>query len=267
MTNFIIDDNGNEISFDDIGSLVGFEYPEISVISTDIPGKSGVFYVKSDYGKRRLSWRGVFRAIGPTNRRTILALTIGALKTLKFTTCDSLSLQADIAITKILMPYRRDRSTYLIEAFAPDYRFFDQTLTNQDTAPTVSVGGITLPTVLPIDFSNVVGVPKLTLTNSGDEPTPPTFTITGPGTNFTIQNTTNGEILQINTTITSVDTITIDVLNKTILLNDQVNIFGTKSGDFWNIPAGVSELNFTVQTGSDSSTMLNVQYRSAYKGI
>ncbi len=266
MTNFIIDDNGNEIEFEKVGSLVGFEYPELNVVSTDIPGKSGAFFIKSNFGRRNLSWQGLLN-FGVANRRAISALTAGTLKTLKFTTCDNLSLQTSIAVKKVLMPYTEHRSEVLIEAFAPDYRFYSQTLTNVNTAQTVSVGGVTLPTAIPIDFSNVTGVPKLTLTNNGDDETPPNFVITGPGTNFTIQNVTTGGLLQINTTLIAGETIEINTLDRTILLNGATNIFGYKSGNFWNIPVGVSYLNFRVQTGSNSDTTLNVQYRSSYKGV
>lgn len=265
MTNFLIDDNGNEIEFERVGSLNGFEYPELNVVSTDVPGRSGAFFIKSNFGRRNISWRGLLD-FGVANRRLVSALTAGTLKTLKFTTCDNLSLQTEIAIKNLTMPYTEGRSTVLIEAFAPDYRFYSQTLTNVNTAETVSVGGVTLPTALPIDFSNVTGVPKLTLTNNGDDETPPNFIITGPGTNFTIQNVTSGGLLQINTTLTIGQTIEINTLNRTILLNGTTNIFGYKSGNFWNIPVGVSLLNFRVQSGSNSDTMLNVQYRSAYKG-
>lgn len=266
MTNFIIDNDGTEITLDRVGSLVGFEYPDINIVSTDIPGRSGVFFIKSDYGRRNLSFQALLDS-GVTARRDISSLNSNSLKTLKFTTCDNLSLQTEIAIKRISMPYSEQRSIALVEAFAPDYRFYSQTLTDVDTAPTVSTGGVTLPTSLPIDFSNVTGVPKLTLTNNGDEPSPPNFVITGPGTNFTIQNVTSGGILQINTTITANETIEIDTLNRTILLNGSTNYFGYKSGNFWDVPSGTSYLNFRVQSGSNSDTMLNVQYRSAYKGI
>lgn len=267
MENFKIIDGLNTINFDNIGDMVGFEYPEISSIFLNVPGRSGDFYVKSDYLGRRLSWRGVFSENGPTNRRDILKISIGGLKTLKFETCDGLTLQAEIELIRVNMPYGEKRSSYLFEAQAPDYRLFDQTLTEASTAPTISIGGSSLPTALPMSFANVSGVPKLELTNRGDVMTPPDFIIHGPGTNFTIQNIETGDFLIINTTITVGETINIYTATKEILLNDKTNIFGTKTGNFWEVPIGTSNLHFVAETGQTVSTMLDISYRSAYKGI
>ncbi len=266
MKNFqLINIDETVINMKNVGNTQGFEYPEIIAVITDVPGRSGAFYVKSDYGRRRLSWEGITDNVD--DRRDVLAIQIGALKTLKFDLCDDISVQTEIAILRLTMPYKTGRSKYLIEAVAPDYRFFSQTLTSQSTAPTISSGGVSLPTELPMDFSNVTGVPYLTLTNNGDEPTPPIFTIDGPGTNFTIQNITSGGIFQLNTSITATDQIVVDVANQTIILNGTTNIYGVKTGNLWDIPSGTSELNFAPQTGSDTNTLLTVEYRSAYKGL
>lgn len=267
MTNFKIIDGNTTIDFDTIGDLSGFEFPTVTTIVADVPGRSGALYINSKYSRRRLSWQGVILEPGPSNRRDILRINVGSLKTLKFETCDGLALQAQIEIERITMPYRLGRSQYLIEAVAPDPRFYTQTLTSVSTGETTSVGGVTLPTTLPIDFSNVVGTPKLQLENNGTEETPAVFTIHGPGTTFTIQNVTTGEVLQLNTTLSVSDTVVIDILNRTALLNGTTNIFGLISGDWWLVPLGESELHFTAQTGSGETTQVTVAYREAYKGI
>ena len=267
MTNFKVIDGSTTVNFDNLIKVEGFEFPSINTVYTDTPGRSGAFFVKSKYGRRRLSWQGYLTSLCEVDRRAILGFNIGELKTLKFETGYGLALQTNIELESILMPYQKLRTPYLFEAISPDYRFYSQTLSSADTAPTTATGGVTLPTALPIDFSNVVGVSDLTIVNAGNAYSPPTMIITGPGTNFTIQNVTTGESLIISTTITATDTITIDVLNKTILLNGTTNIFGLSNREFWEVPPGSSDVHFVAETGEGPSTSLNFSFRSAYKGI
>lgn len=267
MRNFRLIDDGNTIDFENVGGLEGFEFPSIHTVYTDVPGRQGSFFIKSKFSRRRLSWKGVPSSAKTVDRRPLLAINIGELKTLQFETDDGLELQAMIELEQVNMPYKHGRTPYMYEAIAPDYRFYSQDLTEVSTVPTTTIGGVTLPTSLPIDFSNVTGVSNLDLVNDGNSETPPVFLITGSGTNFTIQNVTTGALLKIYTTLGPTDQITIDVLNKTILLNGGTNIFGLSDRGFWEIPIGNSELHFSVESGSDDNTLLEVSYRSAYKGI
>lgn len=246
----------------------GFEFPQTIPLFENIPGKQGSFYAGSKFGQRRLAWVG--DVVGENRyslRRQMLTPTNqGTLKTLKFTTFDDLELQTEVEIVQVRNPYTGKVHTFNFEAIAPDYRFYSQELIALSTAPTVSVGGVALPTVLPIDFSNVVGVPKLQADNDGDESTPPIFIITGPGTNFVLQNITTGEVLNINTTIGSGEQVTINVKERTVFLGN-TNIYGLVSGTFWELQAGENEIHFNAQSGVGANTLLEVDYRHAYKGV
>ncbi len=258
-------DNDNGVV---LNSYEGFEYPTTLPIIVNLPGRSGAHYVSSKYGQRGLSWGG--DVVGDNRysvRRSMLnALNPGTLKTLKFTTFDDLNLQCEVEVIAVRHPYSAI-NTFLIEAIAPDYRFYSQTLTTQTTPPTAVTGGAGLPTILPINFGNITGVPKLTLTNNGTESCPPIFIIRGSGTNFTIQNTTTNEILRINTTLVNTDEVVINTLEKTVIKNGTTNLFGSTSGDFWYVPTGTSYLHFDVQSGGTASTTITIEYRDTYIGI
>lgn len=246
----------------------GFEFPQSIPLFENVPGKQGSYYAGSKFGSRRLAWVGDL--LGENRyqlRRDMLApASPGSLKTLKFTTFDDILLQCEVEIISVRNPYTGMIHTFSFEAIAPDYRFFSQTLNELSTSPTTASGGIALPTSLPIDFSNVVGVPKLEVDNDGDEATPPVFTVHGPGTNFIIQNTTTGEILNLNTTLSSSEEVVIDVLNRTAYQGN-TNIYSLISGTFWSLAGGENVIHFNAQSGSGANTLLTVAYRNAYKGI
>lgn len=253
-----------EIEFNDVGNAQGFEYPELSNVTVSVPGRSGQFYLNSDYEARRLSWEGL--ANGVTERREISSFQIGSLKTLKFSTCDDIALQTDVEILKFIMPSKLGRSKYLFEALAPDYRFVAQVASIATTQVTIVTGGTALPTALPISFGSVTGTPALTVNNAGNAYASTVFTIKGPGTNFIVQNQTTGQSFNVNIALLSNETVVVDTENRTVV-KGSTNQYGLFSGDFWELAPGNNEIFFNADSGTDANTLLTIDYRSSYLGI
>jgi phage-related protein len=264
MTNFILDNNGTDITFENVGSLVGFEYPQISNVVVAVPGKPGDYFVNSDYKSRRLSWQST--ANNAVNRREILGIQIGSLKTLKFTTCDLLMLQVDVEMTRIVSQYQERRTVAMFDAIAPDYRLLSQTLNTSSTQVTVVTGGTALPTELPLSFSSSGGTPSLTINNAGNAPAAATFTITGPGTDFIVQNQTTGQSFNINLTLLTGETVVVNTQDRTVI-KGTTNQYGSFSGDFWELAPGDNEIFFNASSGTDDNTLLQIDYRDSYLGI
>lgn len=267
--NSITIENGLE-SFicENVADLEGFEFPTTRLILTDIPARQGSLYIGALAGRRRIAWRGLITDDIYQNRKELIQVSrVGELKTIKFTGCDDVALQAEIEIDKLMMPYRIGRAIYGIEAVAPDWRFYSQLLTEESTGVTSIDGGSPIPTEIPMSLGASVSS-NLFLTNEGNEVSNPILTVEGPGTNFLIQNLTNDTYVALNLTLGSGETVVIDTLNKTAL-KGTTNVYGAIEGsvDLLTLDPGVNEIFFNAETGSDSNTQLTVSFRSAYLGI
>lgn len=267
MSNIQLFNDDINYIFTDVGNMEGFEYPEVINVIDDISGMGGALYVTSKFGRRRLSWEGLIRSDVQESRRDLIqSVRAGNLKTIKFATCDGVEVQADIEVEKVLMPYKNGRTKYLIEAVAPDWRFFSQTLHSVEFETTTVYGGLSIPATIPMSFSGA-GASSNILNNAGTEIANPTFLINGAGTKFTIGNQTTGEQFVIEYTLTGSQYIEVSTLNRTILLNGVTPIYSSLiTGDFWSIAPGDNTITF-LATGKDASTLLTIQYRDAYLGI
>lgn len=228
-------------------SFDGFEYGEVRDVIEDVAGNNGALYVTSRFGRRRLSWSGdlVGSDVFTLRRQMLSAMRQqGQLKLLKFTTYDDLELQCEVEIVKILNPYTHKIHTYLIEAIAPDWRFYSQ------EEYTVEVDA---------EDTQIVE-------NLGNEVTPPIFRIHGAFEHATIQNLSTGEDIDIDYTLTAGSYIEINTRDNTVKLDDGTPIFSAFSGEFISLLPGENDIAFTVVSG-DESTKLDVIYRDAYNGL
>ena len=171
-------------------------------------------------------------------------------------------------MVKVLNPYTHSVHSFLIEFKAPDWRFYSQVLTSHDMGQTFVKGGGAIPMAIPwaIPVSTASVIDKI-VTNQGNEATDPIFTITGPGTTFTITNFTTGKTFILSTTLGAGDVVVIDIKNRTVILNGTDNLYPDITGDFWSLIPGENELRFFVTGGLTVDTNLNLSYRDAYNGV
>jgi phage-related protein len=253
MKSITILDESNNLSFtfyDNLnGSILrefeGFEFSDVNSVIEEV-ASNGAFFSNSKFGKRRVSWTGdlISDAVF-TLRRTLLKVLrqTGEMKLIKFTTYDDLALQFYADIVKLLNPYTNSIHTFLIEAVAPDWRFYSQTLNE-----------------LTIESDE-------TLQNAGNENTEPTLIINGPGSGFTVENVTTGESFYIDYTLLEGETIEIDMTAKTVLFNGLTNIYDKFTGDFFSLVPGSNEITLDIDSDSGAETNLVISWRDAYRGI
>lgn len=246
-------------------SMEGFTYPTTRHVIEDLPSLDGAHFVISRFGRRRLAWEAEIIEDRYTARRNMLP-SQGALKTLYIETYDSLNLQTDVEVVSITSPYTAMEQIILIETVAPDYRLYSQTLSTQTTGTTEGSGGTAIPTPIPMDLSSNSGNPKLSITNNGNVNADPTFRVTGPGTNFTIQNISGGS-MQLNLTLVAGEFVDINVKDRTALKGGSQNVYGSVAGDWWQVIPGTQQVHFVASSGSDSGTQLKVDFRDAYLGF
>lgn len=253
-----------------LNGFQGFDYPSIKSAVADIPGRIGSALIASSYGRRIISWNG--ELIGSDvfgERRAMLSAMrqVGTMKLIEFTTYDNLALQCEAEITKVDSPYNHMIQAFLIEAVAPDFRFYSQTLHEDSMAESQIEGGTSIPTPVPIDFDGSGSSGGLNIVNLGNEDTPISFTIKGPGEGFTVRNDTTQKQFRINYAISVGDEIVIDTKNKTVLLNGTYNIYSALEGYFWELVSGTNRIFFIADSDADENTLLEMRWRDAYNGV
>jgi hypothetical protein len=256
---------------EDLGSIEGFEFPTTRNVYLDPPNRGGTLYINSYPGRRLLSWQGLIRSNNAENRRLLASACEirGFLKTIKFTTCDGIPVQTNIEVDSLTMPYRTNRSIYLIEATAPDFRFQGQTLKSFSTGITIQDGGTPIPAAIPAPIPGGSST-SFVLVNSGNVNAQPIFTVRGPGTNFLIQNIDTGELIRLNLTLQANETVLIDTANNTAYKGNQ-NVFGSitrePAGTWVSLRPGNNRIIFRASSGYTGSTQLTILYRDSYGGV
>lgn len=261
----LTDIHNNSFTFEKL-KLTGFEYPEVINVVEDVGGRNGAIYIASKFSKRRLSWEGILQEDVLANRREMQkVIAAGALKTLSFETCDGVEVQVDVEVERLTMPYYMGPTKYLIEAVAPDYRFFDQNVQTLSLTETGVTGGAQIPATIPMSLSSAAQQDN-TIDNEGTTETPPTLIIYGPGSEFVIRNQTTGVDTIITYDLLEGQFIVVDVANRTVLLNGQTSIYTAFSGFMWFLQPGENIIGFT-PTGEGVTTHVDIQWRNAYLGI
>jgi len=154
--------------------------------------------------------------------------------------------------------------------FRSTFPFFEGTEVTGNQQVTNIDRGTVVPSPVPSPLTGLAvvssGTDPLLISNAGNANAYPIFTITGPGTTFTVSNSTTGEQFTIAATLAAGETIVIDTWNKTVLKGTD-SILGSLTGYFFAIRPGSNTLTFSVSSGSDSNTKLQTVFKNTYLGI
>lgn len=262
---------GNDVTFvcEDIADPEGFEFPTVRSVYIDPPNQEGSLYINSLAGARIVAWRGLIKTDIPTKRRELAAACYpGSLKTIKFTSCDGIEMQAFGEIEKFMNPYSNRRHPYLVEFKIPDPRFYSQTLNTLNTGITEAEGGTPIPTPIPAPIGGGSSL-NFVIANAGNVYSKPKFIIRGPGTNFLIQNIDTGQKINLNLTLLSNETVEIDTADNSVF-KGSTPVFGsairTPSGEWIKLVPGNNRIVFNAQSGYTNNTRLTIEWRDAYGG-
>lgn len=153
-----------------------------------------------------------------------------------------------------------------VELFAADPRIYSSTLNQGDYDPTTAgTAGVELPLVFPLDFLGS-GLSNLIVSNGGNFPTEPTFTISGPIVNPIIDNDTSGESLFTSgLTMIAGDSAVVDMAAKTFLLNGALRMDYVLAGTskWFSLQPGETSLRLRGSGTSGGQTNLLVTFRDA----
>ena len=148
--------------------------------------------------------------------------------------------------------------------FCPDPRYYDngvQAATMTYTTPL----GRTYPRVYPLTFGGGSNTQFATVINSGWTNTYPLISIYGPVTNPVIGSITANASLNFSYTMAASDVISIDLLNRTILLNgNPARNLLLGSSTWFNAAVGINQFYFTGSGTIAGTTTASVQWNNAY---
>lgn len=134
--------------------------------------------------------------------------------------------------------------TSQVEFFCPNPLYFNNTLRTA-TLDVSNPLGRTYDRVYPLTYGGGTYATTTSVTNDGWATAYPTITLTGPMTNPTFGNTTQGNFLSFSYPFSNTDTLVIDLYNKLITLNGVSARNLLSSGTWFSAPPGTSQFYMT----------------------
>jgi hypothetical protein len=166
-------------------------------------------------------------------------------------------------VVPVDVPYTLRNGAAVVQFVATDPRIYDNTETVLSTAAATSGGGRTYNRTYPLTYAAGGTGGNLTATNTGNFPTRPVLTITGPSTSPRVENVTAGKHLLFDLTLGVGDFLVVDLDARTILLGGTASRYSSLAAgsSWWDLAPGDNLLKFT---SADSMGTLEVRYRSAW---
>lgn len=125
--------------------------------------------------------------------------------------------------------------------------------------------------ILPLTLGADALTAEFEITNNGDVPSPPVWTIGGPGRNPIITNLDTGERIAFtngDTVLFLGDILTIDTKEKTVIRNSSENLISRLSFDsvFWDLERGVNNVQIQMIDATTDS-YIQADYYNWYLGV
>jgi hypothetical protein len=163
------------------------------------------------------------------------------------------------------LDYSFHRAAIPVEFTCPDPLIYDTVVQTASTGLPSPATGLTFNVHFPATFGHSVGG-SFQVTNAGNYPTPPVFTITGPCTNPSISLQGTGLSITFTIALANTDTLVVDMgaltatLNGTALRNNTIN-----TGSTWfALPAGTSTVQFLSSDSTSVAGQLAIAFRNAW---
>lgn len=268
----------------DIQNLIGNGMPDIFAMESLKSQQDGGVATGYKYGTRTFGWQGIIsaatNALYLAERVELMAALnmqnqslAGLPMTFNLTTGDVWTMREVRLIGQNFDFNVKEPSlvwnTYKL-TFRSTFPFFEADETDEEQQITSFDYGVVVPAPVAAPLTSTTAMSAatdpLSVTNAGSANAFPTFTITGPGVNFTITNRTTGHDMVINHTLLAGETIIIDTQARTVTKGGS-NIFNDMSGSWIYMQPGVNSLTFTAQSGTNSNTKLRTVFKDTYIGL
>lgn len=146
---------------------------------------------------------------------------------------------------------------------ATDPRIYSATVSTASASLPTASGGLTFPAAAPFVFGSAGSGGSIAATNSGTFETPWTATFTGPLVAPTLTHTGQGKTLSFTGTLAAGETLVLDSVEKTVLLNGTASRYSwlAATSQWFTLPAGANALQFG---GASGTGTCSVSWRSAW---
>ena len=260
-----------------VTSIQGLEdLPELRVQDSDRGFNDGMFTGRDFYSGRRLTFDILVLAGNGNSAFTNYNLLQAALIPQQSgTTALNFQLSADDAPQTIQARVRARKAavtpdytfgyiTVQVQMFAPDPRYYNQTVNTVILSPSATTGR-TYDRTYNLTYGGGSLTDTASILNSGTVATGPTITINGPGSALTVGNLTTNQLITINYSSSAADVFVLDLLNKTITLNGSParNLMSGLSQWFMADP-GTSQFYFNASNPVVGQTQATVTWQNAY---
>jgi len=151
--------------------------------------------------------------------------------------------------------------------YAEDPRIYDNSLQNVLIAfGGLATTGFAFSFGFSLSFGVTVPPAGANVFNNGNRPTPAVMTITGPVTNPRIINQSESKTLEFIVTLGAGETLTIDTLNRTVILNGVTNARNTlQTSDWWLFRPASEGSTMILFGGQAGSGTLSIDFRNAWR--
>jgi hypothetical protein len=277
--------DGSICSFNDItdtnyvGQLTdvtGFDSPEVRESADDLVQFDGGIHGDFFYGRRPITLSGVLLNPATTterNQRTLkLDRATDALRGDALLQFQPDGYPAQRIWVRRQQPLRITgawQKEFQVALVAADPRVYSDAL-NSSTVATADPGAATPGRVYSksysITYAAATPIGQILVTNAGTTVSYPTLRVYGPGNNPVLYNFTTGQSIRLNYSLSAGDWLTIDTLNRTVLLNDGTSRYGAvdfANTSWWGLNPGVNDIRVAYDAYVSGSS-LNVQWRDAW---
>lgn len=268
--------------------IEGLEGPPHRTNTFPLPGRHGSDVSSQLYDGRPIKLVG--KVIGDTfadyemYRKQLIGATAIELddngvpvpKRVSFTTMAGLSYFIDVYFDKPLMSMDSPISCdYQITGVASYPFIFGSSLVTSSNISRPAASGYIVPMITPYVSSGGVGG-SVTVSNDGTVTAWPTLDddgnggiqLVGPLTSPSLRNLTTGSVFELNYTIPAGSTVSIDMLNQIVLLNNSSSLIATKTmfSDWWGIEPGLNTISISTSSSSDTG-YATVSFYPPYTGV
>lgn len=257
-----------------ISGAPGLEMPPIRQSSYNLAGQNFGKFVSAFYGKRRFSLQGYVIGTSPSDLIAKLDAFRAALDILNgeqpiiFTLLNGRIVQINAVLLQLDAPYKPGviNAVEFNAAFEASFPYLvSQTLTTQSISLASGGGGTVPPPTMPMGLAADSGG-KIFVANNGNAPFYPTARITGPITNPSLRNVSLQKDILFTLTLGSGEYIDIDFQQQSIIDNTGRNRYDSKSGTWWYLAPGTTEVRFAADS-TDLSAQATFTYGDAWLGL
>lgn len=253
----------------------GLGLPPVRTSSGNYSGRDGGYVGSQFYGMRLITMTGRFFSSSPANleaaRKALAAAVAASSVTLTITTNAGGQYLINCYLDELDMPIQKSPNTapFSLTLIAADPIIYDNSAGGTMSA-TVNLsigGGVTWP----ISWTPVTWAPgaqPTVINNAGQVNIYPVITLTNQMTSPVITNKTTGQFFSLSGLTTSAgDTVVIDMLNRTVLLNGgSVLPFVNTSSTWWALIPGNNSVALNTNNSADT-VVATVTYKTGYRGI